>query len=72
MEDATVIVDNVLIVRASDLGWLCEIDGERVFVGRLQVAPGAAMPAVGARGPVSLTVSGAYDLGLAPGHRATG
>jgi hypothetical protein len=69
---ATVVIDDVLIIRATDLGWLCEIDGERIFVGRLQVAPGTTVPPVGGRGLLALTPSGAHDLGLAHRCRATG
>jgi hypothetical protein len=58
-------VDDVLIVRRTDFGWFCEIEGQGVFLGSLQVVTGAMMPEIGERGTVTLTVAAAQDLGLA-------
>jgi hypothetical protein len=59
-----VIVDDVLVVRQTDLGWLCEIESRPTFLGTLQVAPGTSMPREGQRGPITLTLAAALDLGL--------
>lgn len=59
-----VIVDDVLIVRRTDLGWLCEIESRPTFLGKLQIAPGSRVPNEGQRGPVTLTLAAAIDLGL--------
>jgi hypothetical protein len=59
-----VIVDDVLVVRATELGWLCEIERRPTFLGKLQVAPGTRVPREGQRGPVTVTLAAAVDLGL--------
>jgi hypothetical protein len=64
MDSPTFIVDDVLVVRELDLGWLCEIAGKPCFVGKLQVARGARMPSEGKRGPMKITASALQDLGL--------
>jgi hypothetical protein len=70
--EGTVIVDEVLIVRQTDFGWFCEIDGAPLFVGRLQIPPGTEVPPVGQRGSLTLTVNAARDLGLVPAERMQG
>lgn len=57
-----IVVGEVLVVRRTDLGWFCEVDGHRVFVANLQVASPSEMPAQGQRGPVALTRVGYRDL----------
>jgi hypothetical protein len=59
-----VIVDDVLVVRQTDLGWLCEIESRPTFLGKLQVAPGTRVPHEGQRGSVTVTLAAAVDLGL--------
>jgi hypothetical protein len=57
-------LDDVRVVRATDLGWTCEVHGRSVFVGRLQTVAGTSVPGVGQRGPITLTAAAARDLGL--------
>jgi hypothetical protein len=64
MAEERVTVPDVLIVRRTDFGWLCEIARQAVFLGTLQIAPGTLVPVDGERGPVTLTLSAARDLGL--------
>ena len=59
-----VIVDDVLVVRQTDLGWLCEIESRPTFLGKLQIVPGSRVPNEGQRGPITLTLAAAIDLGL--------
>jgi hypothetical protein len=58
------IVLDVLVVRALERGWLCEIAGRPTFVGKLQMPPNARMPAERERGPVGFPVAVATELGL--------
>jgi len=64
MERTTFTLDDVLVIRQSDLGWLCDIGGRPTFLGRLQVPPGFSMPPEGQRGTIALTMVAATDLGL--------
>jgi hypothetical protein len=64
VRDAPFVVDDVHVVRATDLGWTCEIGGRTVFIGRLQIVPGTTVPGVGERGPITLTTTAARDLAL--------
>ena len=64
MQGNVIIVNDVLIVRQLEMGWLCEIEGRPAFLGKLQVAPGTRLPTEGRRGPVSITIGAAADLGL--------
>ena len=64
MRDAPFVLDDVHVVRETDLGWTCEIRGRTIFVGRLQTIPGTTVPRVGDRGRVTLTTAAARDLGL--------
>jgi hypothetical protein len=58
------VLDDVRVVRETDLGWTCDIGGRTVFVGRLQTVPGTTVPSVGERGRLTLSASAARDLGL--------
>jgi hypothetical protein len=64
MERTTFTLDDVLVSRQSDLGWLCEIAGRRTFIGKLQVPAGFQMPSEGQRGTIALTMMAAVDLGF--------
>jgi hypothetical protein len=64
MQGNVVVVEDVLIVRQLEMGWLCEIEGRPAFLGKLQVVPGTRMPPEGRRGVVTITVGAAADLGL--------
>ena len=65
MRDAApFVIDDVRVVRQTDLGWTCQIAGRTVFVGRLQTVPGTSVPGVGERGRLTLTTAAARDLGL--------
>jgi hypothetical protein len=60
----TFVVDDVLVIRNLELGWLCEIAGRPHFVGKLQIVPGTRMPTEGKRGPMKITTSAVQSLGL--------
>lgn len=45
---------NVLVIRSTDVGWHCEIEGQRVFVARLYVQRGTTVPNDGQRGPLTI------------------
>jgi hypothetical protein len=64
MTPDSIIVDDVLVVRCADRGWLCEIHGRPTFVERTQLSPGSRMPSEGQRGTMRLTVAAATALGL--------
>jgi hypothetical protein len=64
VRDVPFVIDHVRVVRQTDLGWTCEIRGRTVFIGRLQVVPGSAVPEAGRDGQVTLTAAAARDLGL--------
>jgi hypothetical protein len=59
---------DVLVVRRSDFGWHCEVDGKQVFLSSLQIAPGFLMPADGTSGPIKLTTAALQDLNLSRRH----
>ena len=61
---AIITIEDVLIVRRLESGWLCEIAGRPAFLATLQVARGTAVPEEGRRGPVTMTGAGAADLGV--------
>ena len=63
-----VVLENVLVVKRSDYGWHCEIEGRQVFLVQGQLAPGTSMPAEGTRGRVTLTAMAAKDLNLIQRH----
>jgi hypothetical protein len=63
-DSAPFVVDDVRVVRHTDLGWTCEIGGRTIFVGRLQIVAGSSVPRVGDRGRLTLTRAAARDLGL--------
>ena len=65
-DDAVVQVEDVEVVRRSDIGWYCTIQGRTVLVTVLQVAPGFLMPAEGRHGPIRIRGSALPDLQLAP------
>jgi hypothetical protein len=55
---------DVLVVKQTELGWLCEIHGRPTHLGTLQISPGTMMPREGERGRIYVTEAAAYDLGL--------
>lgn len=59
-----VAIDEVLVVRCAERGWLCEIHGRPTFVERTQIVRGSRMPSEGQRGTMRLTVVAATALGL--------
>ena len=70
IDDGVVLVEDVVVVRRSDVGWYCTIRGSTVLVSELQVAPGFLMPAEGQRGTIQLRAAALADLGL-PEQSAT-
>lgn len=64
MPDAPFVLDDVRVVRETDLGWTCEIQSRTIFVGRLQIVAGTTVPRVGERGRITLTAAAARDLGV--------
>ena len=53
---------DVLILSSGDTGWVCEIDGQRILVARLQIEPGTVMPHEGTRGPVTIARYAVPDI----------
>jgi hypothetical protein len=53
---------HVLVLHATDTGWLCEIETHRVFVGRLQIEPGTIVPMEGMRGPLTIAGFAVADI----------
>ena len=60
--DGAVVVEDVLVVRRTDFGWLCVIRGRQMFLAGLQVAPDCLMPGAGERVTVTVTAESAYHL----------
>jgi hypothetical protein len=56
------VFPDVLILDRTDVGWFCEIEGRRVFVARLQVAPGTVVPVAGTRGPLAIAGYAVADV----------
>ncbi len=54
------------VVRRTQFGWFCEINGKRMFVAMGQIARGFEMPVDGTCGPIALTAAGFSDLELTP------
>lgn len=61
------MVADVAVVRRSDVGWQCMIEGRPVFVANIQIARGFVMPREGTTGPIMLTAAAIDDLKL-PKH----
>jgi hypothetical protein len=53
---------DALVLHRTDFGWLCDIEGCRVFVARFQVASGTTMPREGERGTVTIAGYAATDI----------
>ncbi len=53
---------DVLVLHRTGTGWLCEIEGRRVFIGQLQVEPGELMPGEGQRGPIVIAAHAVADV----------
>ncbi len=53
---------DVLVLHATDVGWLCEIEDRRVFVGKLQIEPGTKVPSEGHRGPLTIRAQAINDI----------
>jgi hypothetical protein len=64
--DGVAVVADVVVVRRSDFGWQCMIEGRPVFVANLQIPRGFVMPIEGQSGPVMLTAAAIHDLGISP------
>ena len=64
MLDSLVYVEEVLVVRETENGVFCEIDGRPTFLGKLQLALDTKLPPVGERGTIAITRMAAQDLGL--------
>jgi hypothetical protein len=62
------VYENVLVVRRSEFGWHCVIEGRAVFLGQREIAPDATMPREGERGRVTLTADAAENLNLRSRH----
>jgi hypothetical protein len=62
--DSLVYLNDVLVVRETENGVFCEIDGRPTFLGKLQLALGTKLPPVGERGTIAITRMAAQDLGL--------
>lgn len=62
--DSVAMVAEVLVVGRSDVGWLCEVDGNRVFLATSQIPPGFQMPEVGERGAIQIATVAAQVLKL--------
>ncbi len=60
------VVRDVLVLRAGDFGWLCQIRDRQVFIGRLEVEPGTRVPRAGRRGPVTLAADAVRHLAVGP------
>ena len=66
MLDSLVYLNDVLVVRETEHGVFCEIEGRPTFLGKLQLALGTTPPRVGTRGAIAITRMAAQDLGLVP------
>jgi len=62
MATVPAVFPDVLILHQTDVGWLCEIESCRVFVARLQIAPGTTVPKEGERGTVAIAGYAAEDI----------
>lgn len=63
-----ITVVQAVVVRRTEFGWFCELDGKRVFVATLQIAPGFVMPVDGTRGSIELTAAAFADLNPSRRH----
>ncbi len=63
-EDDAVVFENVLVMRRSEFGWHCVIDGRAVFLGHQEIAQGCTMPQEQRHGRVVLTATAARNLNL--------
>lgn len=64
--DEVVLVADVVVVRRTDFGWQCMMEGRPVFVGALQIPRGFQMPVAGECGMLMLTAAAARDLQVSP------
>jgi hypothetical protein len=62
MPNSEATFHDVLVLHCTNFGWLCDIEGCRVFIARLQVAPGTTMPREGERGTVAIAGYAASDI----------
>jgi len=52
MATAPLVLHDVHVLHATDLGWLCRVGEAQVFIAKLEVDPEVLMPAEGERGTV--------------------
>jgi hypothetical protein len=64
MLDSLVYLTDVLVIRETDHGVFCEIDGRLTFLGKLQLALNTTLPPAGERGTIAITRMAAQDLDL--------
>ncbi len=71
MLDSLVYLDDVLVLRESEHGVFCEIDGRPTFIGKFELALDNKLPPVGERGMIAITRRAAQGLGvMRPSHFA--
>ena len=74
MDERTVRLPNMLVVRQAEFGWFCEQEGQPIFIARGQIALSVPFPAVGTRGTVEVCAFAIHDLypdGLQPRRENT-
>ena len=59
--DSVAMVAEVLVMGRSDVGWLCEVEGNQDFWATSQIAPGFQMPELGEGGAIQIADSAAID-----------
>ena len=52
MATNALVLHDVNVLHATNLGWLCRVGDAQVFIARLEVDPDVVMPAEGERGTV--------------------
>ena len=62
MDERTIPLPNILVVRRAESGWFCEQEGQPLFIARGQVALRVPFPAVGTRGTVVVRAFAIRDL----------
>jgi hypothetical protein len=64
MPDDAIAIPNIEVISRSDVGAMIRCDGRSVWVGALQMPPGAHLPAAGSRGTITLYRAAARELGF--------
>jgi hypothetical protein len=62
MSHGPAVFPDVLVLHKGETGWVCQIEGRRVFLGRAQIEPGTTVPDEGQRGPVSVAANAVGDV----------